>query len=102
MVADSLDERLMHTTPSAPSEAARRNASSKAPAEGAAVSGRTAEVAQRAQNSFGERSRRSTNSSSPKRIVRGTISISYSTERSSGRSQLLSVTTRTPDMGDAP
>src|SRR5437763_2723547 len=97
-VAESCEEMVMHTTPSAPAAAARRYASSKAPADGADVSGRTGEVAHRAQNSLGERSRRSTSSSPPKRMVRGTMSMSSSATRSAGRSQLLSVTTRGPAM----
>src|SRR4051794_39951987 len=50
-VAERAEERLMQTTPSAPSVAAWRKASSNAPGEGAAVSGRTADDAQRDQNS---------------------------------------------------
>src|SRR5437660_560233 len=94
-VAESLEDRLMQTMPSAPRSVARRNAVSKAPGEGAAVSGRTGEEWQRAQNSLGERSRRSTSSSPPKRMVYGTTSMSSSVTRSFGRSQLLSVTIRT-------
>ena len=72
MVADSLDDRLMHTTPVAPAAAASRKACSKAPGEGAAVDGSTAEAADWAQKADGVRSRPSTNSSSPKRMDRGT------------------------------
>src|SRR5207253_11420996 len=86
------------TTPSAPASAARRYASWKAPADGADVSGSTGELEQRAQNSLGDRSRRSTSSSAPKRMLRGMMSMSSSAARSAGRSQLLSVTTRGPAM----
>ena len=57
MVADSLDDRLMHTTPLAPAAAASRKACSKAPGEGAAVDGSTAEAADLAQKADGVRSR---------------------------------------------
>ena len=41
IVADSPEERLMHTTASAPASAWRRNAASNLPGAGAAVSGST-------------------------------------------------------------
>ena len=75
MVADSFEERLMHTMPSAPSPASRRKAVSNAPAEGAAVSGSFGALSNRRQNSAAVSSLRSTSSSLPKRIVSGTISI---------------------------
>ena len=84
--------------PSAPAFAAARNTSSNAPGGGAAVSGRTGDETQRDQNSFGDRSTRSTNSSFPNRIVNGTMSMPSSVASSAGRSQELSVTTRTPAM----
>src|SRR5207244_11847292 len=96
MVADSLLERLMHTIPSAPAAAAERKTSSNAPGGGAAVSGRTGDDEHRAQNSLGDKSRRSTNSSFPKRMLSGTMSMPSSVASSAGRSQELSVTTRTP------
>ena len=96
IVADKREERLMHTIPSAPSSARRRNVSSKAPADGAAVSGSTSEVATLRQNSSLVSSTRSTYSFEPNRIVSGTISIPSSSARSTGRSHELSVTTRTP------
>ena len=71
MVPESRDERLMHTMPSAPSAASARKRSSNAPGDGAAVSGSTGEVATLRQNSSFESSTRSTNSSSPNRIVSG-------------------------------
>ena len=74
-VADKLDDNVTHTTPSAPCAAALRNASSNAPGDGAAVSGSVLELAVFVQNSLGVRSRRSTYSDSPNRIVSGTISI---------------------------
>jgi hypothetical protein len=45
MVAESPDDRLMQTTESAPASSCLRKAASKAPGEGAAVSGRAAEAA---------------------------------------------------------
>jgi hypothetical protein len=48
MVAERPEERLMHTTASAPAAACRRKAASKAPGAGAAVSGSTAEDSRRA------------------------------------------------------
>ena len=86
MVAESFDERLMHTMPSAPSAASPRNADSNAPAEGAAVSGSIGELSSRRQNSAVLSSLRSTSSSLPKRIVSGTISIPSCSTSSSGKS----------------
>ena len=48
-VADSLADNVMHTTPSAPSAISELKASLKAPGEGAAVLGSSAEAAHRAQ-----------------------------------------------------
>ena len=96
MVAESLDDRLMQMMPVAPSAIRRRNAASKAPADGADVSGSTSESARRRQNSSVLSSLRSTSSSLPKRMVSGTTSMPSRSIRSSGRSQALSVTTRTP------
>ena len=99
LIMDGFDERLMHTTAVAPSEAARRYACSKAPGDGAAVSGRTGDAATRRQNSLGLRSRRSTNSSFPKRMVSGTTSMLRAFVSASARSQALSVTILTFDSG---
>ena len=102
---ESRDDRLMQSTPSAPASPSARNRSSNAPGAGAAVSGSTGEVATLRQNSAFDSSTRSTNSSSPKRIVRGTISMPSASARAWGRSQELSVTIRTatepPRVGDA-
>ena len=75
IVADSFADRLMQTIPSAPSSAKRRNVSSNAPTDGAAVSGSTVDASSLRQNSSVLSSLRSTYSSSPKRIVSGTTSI---------------------------
>ncbi len=75
MVADNFEERLMQMMPSASSSARARNAVSKAPADGAAVSGSFGALASRRQNSVALSSLRSISSSVPKRIVSGTISI---------------------------
>ena len=45
IVADRSDDRLMHTTASAPASCWRRKAASNFPGAGAAVSGSTAEAA---------------------------------------------------------
>ena len=84
----------MHTMPVAPLACSSRNFFSKAPADGAAVSGRSLECSRRCQNSSVLSSSRSTSSSSPKRMVSGTISMRSASTSGCGRSQLLSVTTR--------
>ena len=63
------------------------------PVTGAAVDGSSGDAAQRAQNSAVVSCSRSTSSSSPKRMLSGTISMPHVPARSSGRSQELSVTT---------
>ncbi len=72
------------------------NACLKCPGEGAEVSGRPSKLAQRDQNSLVDSSERSTNSSAPNRIRKETRPTPSSVNSSSGRSQALSVTTRTP------
>ena len=52
IVAESLDERLTQTTPSAPSAAIASNAAWNCPGEGAEVSGRPSNRRQRDQNSL--------------------------------------------------
>ena len=94
-VADSAPERLIMTTPVAPCDTAVRMACSKRPGEGAAVDGRTDDAEQRAQNSAVVNCSRSTYSSSPKRMKRGTTSMPRERTTSSGRSQELSVMIRT-------
>ena len=85
----------MHTIAVGAGGRKARKRSSNAPGDGAAVSGSTGEVATLRQNSSLESSTRSTNSSSPKRIVSGTISMPSASARACGRSQALSVTMRT-------
>ena len=94
IVAERCDERLMHTMPVAPRACSSRNLASNAPADGAAVSGSSLECSSRCQNSSVLSSTRSTSSSSPKRMVSGTISMRSASTSGCGRSQLLSVTTR--------
>ena len=93
-VALILEEMQTTTMPSAPLETRRANACWKRPTEGAAVSGSTEPVVRRRQNSSPLSSSRSTNSSSPKRMVRGTTSMRCWARASSGRSQEESVTMR--------
>ena len=98
-MADTLEEMARQRTESAPSSAACWKAAMKAPGAGAAVSGRAPLPLVRSQNSSGESWRRSSNSSAPKRMVKGTTS-TFSFEASSSlRSQALSVTIRTPGIG---
>ena len=68
------------------------------PGEGAAVSGRAPLPRQRSQNSAGVSWRRSSSSSSPKRMVSGTTMTLCSLTSWSVRSQALSVTMWTPGM----
>ena len=68
IVADSAADSDTTITPVAPADA-RTGTPPRTPGAGAAVSGSVAEAAQRCQNTSGVRSRRSTNSSSPKRMV---------------------------------
>ena len=92
----------MQRTPSYPSSAAARKASWKAPGEGAAVSGSTGLALQRAQNSVGVSETPSMNSSSPKRIERGTMVTPCSAATAVERSHALSVTIRILAMGLLP
>ena len=96
IVADRSEERLMQTTASAPASCWRRKAASNLPGAGAAVSGSTARRRPASRRSASTLSSvRSSNSSSPKRIDRGTTSMPWAATSSSVRSQLLSVTMRT-------
>src|SRR5438105_885963 len=95
IVADSRADRLMQTIALAPSSLRRRNVSSNAPTDGAAVSGSTGEAASSRQNASMLSSLRSTYSRSPKRMVSGTTSTPSSAQIASGRSHALSVTMRT-------
>ena len=63
MVADIFDDRLTHTTPSAPSAAMASNAAWNCPGEGADVSGSPSKLRHRDQNSLVDSSTRSTSSS---------------------------------------
>ena len=89
---------MRQSTASAPSSAACWKAAWKAPGEGAAVSGRSPLPRQRSQNSAGVSWRRSSSSSSPKRMVSGTTMTLCSLTSWSVRSQALSVTMWTPGM----
>ena len=91
MVADNEPLKTTVTTPERPSVAACRYISSKAPGEGAAVDGNSSDISQRSQKESVDNSKRSTNSSEPNRILRGTIPMSRSSTMSCGRSQELSV-----------
>ena len=95
IVAERCADRFTHTIPSAPSSCSARNVSSNAPTDGAEVSGSTGDDPSWRQNSSEVSSLRSTYSRSPKRMVRGTTSMPSSSHSSGGRSQALSVTTRT-------
>lgn len=95
IVAESPPLRLITTMPVAPSAMSARYSCSNNPGGGAAVSGRTADAADLAQNSFTVRSRRSMNSSAPKRMESGTMMMPNSSASAWGRSQALSVTIRT-------
>ena len=86
----------MHSTSVRPWSAASRYARGMLPGTGAAVSGISGPVMTRSQNSLVDSSSRSKNSSSPKRIFRGTIWIPRSSAVSLVRSQALSVTTCMP------
>ena len=87
-------DRATTTMPVAPSAAQPAVRRLEQPGRRCRGLGQDRRAAQRRQNSSGVRSRRSTNSSSPKRMVSGTISIPSSRAVSSGRSQALSVTMR--------
>ena len=89
---------MRQRTASAPSSAACWKAAWKAPGEGAAVAGRSPLPRQRSQNSAGVSWRRSSSSSSPKRMVSGTTMTLCSLTSWSVRSQALSVTMWTPGM----
>ncbi len=95
MVADNADDSEITITLVAPLAAAERYACSNWPGAGAAVSGSVSELTQRVQNSAVDNSERSTNSSSPNRIVSGMMLMSSSSAMSAGRSHELSVTTCT-------
>ena len=96
IVPERCDDRLMHTIPVAPRSMRWRYRASKAPGDGAAVSGSLSERSTRSQNSAADSSTWSTNSSVPNRIVRGTTSMPSACTSGAGRSQALSVTTRMP------
>ena len=90
----------MHTTASAPGGLLARNASSNAPGAGAAVSGQHVTwTPSSRRTAVATARRRSVNSSSPNRIVRGTTCDAELVRHLEGRSQALSVTMCTWGMG---
>ena len=92
IVADKAPEIVTTRIAVAPRSARRRYDSSNRPGDGAAVEGSSGDAAHRAQNSAVVSCSRSTSSSSPKRMLRGTTSMPHFSARSSGRSHELSVT----------